>query len=625
MPRQLSALMVLVLYLNPAGAANFPWETSQLSETEAASWSDISFGNASQEPIPPGPECKVLPGDTAWPTAQDWVRLNSTLDGALLRPEPAGAVCYANNALYNRERCDWILGEGGSGRFWIDDPLNVLTRWPQGDSCPVEPRPRGNCTRGGFADYVVDARTVKHIQVAVNFARNRDIRLVIKNTGHDFHGKSCGKGSISIWTHHLKSFEFIPSLTIPSTTPGDPPLYSGMAARVSSGLESWEMYAHMRRNNMHLAVPGDSTVGAYGGWMLGGGHHSLASHFGLGSDQPLVLQVVTADGRFATADHLDNSDLFFSLRGGGPSTYGVVTSAVVKAYPALEVSQTSVRFSTSNINGSAAHKADVFWQGASAVYWFSKHATDARGTVYDNISPSGSSSFTFSAEFELPNFTKGQADAWIRTLVDNLRGLGISVSNPAARASPRSSDGSQGRGDQPGNTRFSSRLFPRMIWEDEELFSQTMSVVEEGGYTFHGIHQTPKPAVAGWPGKTSGVNPAFRLTQMHAEIFDRSSVDGTPAQWMQGWSRLNQYTQRIRDVTPDGGAYVNEADRLEPDWQQSFYGDNYQRLAEIKSRWDPWGLFWAPITPGSEKWEVRTADGLPTQNGPLCRTGTANV
>lgn len=172
--------MVLVLYLNPAGAANFPWETSQLSETEAASWSDISFGNASQEPIPPGPECKALPGDTAWPTAQDWVRLNSTLDGALLRPEPAGAVCYANNTLYNRERCDWILGEGGSGRFWIDDPLNVLTRWPQGDSCPVEPRPRGNCTRGGFADYVVDARTVKHIQVAVNFARNRDIRLVIK-------------------------------------------------------------------------------------------------------------------------------------------------------------------------------------------------------------------------------------------------------------------------------------------------------------------------------------------------------------------------------------------------------------------------------------------------------------
>jgi hypothetical protein len=35
------------------------------------------------------------------------------------------------------------------------------------------------------------------------------------------------------------------------------------------------------------------------------------------------------------------------------------------------------------------------------------------------------------------------------------------------------------------------------------------------------------------------------------------------------------------------------------------------------------GVFWAPMTVGSEAWEVITADGLPTQNGQLCRAKSA--
>ncbi len=33
--------------------------------------------------------------------------------------------------------------------------------------------------------------------------------------------------------------------------------------------------------------------------------------------------------------------------------------------------------------------------------------------------------------------------------------------------------------------------------------------------------------------------------------------------------------------------------------QQSFYGDKCERLLEIKRKWDPWGLFWAPTTVSS--------------------------
>lgn len=146
---------------------------------------------------------------------------------------------------------------------------------------------------------------------------------ICRNTGHDFAGRSTGRGALSVWTHNLKSFEFIASYNVTGHhDDGEPTLlYSGMAARVGTGLESWETFALMRRHGMQLGVPGDSTVAPYGGWAQGGGHHSLASLLGLGADQVLSLQVVTADGRLVTADHVENADLFWALRGGGPCTF----------------------------------------------------------------------------------------------------------------------------------------------------------------------------------------------------------------------------------------------------------------------------------------------------------------
>jgi hypothetical protein len=47
----------------------------------------------------------------------------------------------------------------------------------------------------------VNVTNVGHIQAGIDFARSREIRLVIKNTGHDFSGKNLGGGALSIWTH----------------------------------------------------------------------------------------------------------------------------------------------------------------------------------------------------------------------------------------------------------------------------------------------------------------------------------------------------------------------------------------------------------------------------------------
>jgi FAD/FMN-containing dehydrogenase len=92
----------------------------------------------------------------------------------------------------------------------------------------------GDCTLGGFPVYSVNVSNVGQIQLAVNFARNANLRLVIKNTGHCYLGKSAGAGALSIWTHNLKDLTYYPSLRIPG--------YSGPAMKVGAGVTVREVY-----------------------------------------------------------------------------------------------------------------------------------------------------------------------------------------------------------------------------------------------------------------------------------------------------------------------------------------------------------------------------------------------
>lgn len=116
-----------------------------------------------------------------------------------------------------------------------------------------------------------------------------------------------------MWTHYLKGFEFLKEYTM-----GE---YKGPAARIGAALEAWEGANAMVAQNVTVVVPLDQSVGYGGGWQLGGGHGPLTSYRGLGADQILSLNVVTADGRFVTADLNQNTDLFFALRGGGGSKH----------------------------------------------------------------------------------------------------------------------------------------------------------------------------------------------------------------------------------------------------------------------------------------------------------------
>lgn len=74
---------------------------------------------------------------------------------------------------------------------------------------------------------------------------------------------------------------------------------------------------------------------------------------------------------------------------------------------------------------------------------------------------------------------------------------------------------------------------------------------------------------------------------------------------------------QLEALTPGGGAYLNEADFRQPNWQNVFYGVNYDDLKSIKIKYDPYGLFYGLTAVGSENWTTRS-------DGRLCRTSNSS-
>ena len=70
---------------------------------------------------------------------------------------------------------------------------------------------------------------------------------------------------------------------------------------------------------------------------------------------------------------------------------------------------------------------------------------------------------------------------------------------------------------------------------------------------------------------------------------------------------------QLEKLTPGGGAYVNEGNFQQPDFQHVFYGDNYDKLKAIKNKYDSHHQFYGLTAVGSEIWTQRS-------DGRLCRT-----
>lgn len=364
-----------------------------------------------------------------------------------------------------------------------------------------------------------------------------------------------------------------------------------------------------------------------GGYIQGGGHSPLSSIYGTGADQVLAFEVVMPDGNFVTADFTQNTDLFWALRGGGGSTFGVATSVTVKAFPDVQATASRFSFDTSAVGN------ETFWAGVRAYFDYFPTNADLGTYAYFLLLPNNPRQgvWTFQmTPFFAPNKTLAETEAILRPWLAQLDALGIKVDPNITHYDsfyPAWVESFPLEVIQKVNVASGSRLFPRANFEDEGLLNETFANIRlssERNRVIVGFNI--KATSPGTGPEDNAVNPAWRENLLFAIQSVRWGVNATTDQI---WEARRGFTfgdmQRWRDVSPGAGSYLAESDRLEPNFQQAFYGDKYPRLLELKRRFDPGDVFYAATAVGSEFWEVVTANTLPSENGRLCRvnaTGT---
>ncbi|KAH8676858.1 FAD binding domain protein [Tricladium varicosporioides] len=553
--------------------------------------------------------CKLLPGDWAWPADFVWDILNILLGDSLIKTVPSAAPCYKDWPEYDPVKCAAIEASWRSSNLHMNDPTSVMLPLYEGRTCmPPSVADKSTCTVGGYPSYAVNVSNVAQIQLAVNFARNANLRLVVKNTGHDFAGKASGAGALSVWTHWLKDKSYFANFKADNG-------YVGPAIKVGAGVQVWEVYEYANSLGV-TALGGEAvTVGMAGGWTAGGGHSPLSSLYGLGADQVLSMEVVLADGRFITATSKKNPDVFWMMRGGGGSTIGVVTSLTVKVYPKLIA--TTVLFNWT-LSGNVTNT--TFWQGISAYFDNIEKFVDVGTYGYHHIS---AASFTM-APFFAPNMTIEQTKALLKPLFDKLAAIGLPV-NPYYNFADNYHDAWKPAFPQErvggATVKTASRLMPRYAIHDPILRERTFGAYKaatERGYFVTGFHISGK-GIAVTPPTDAAVLPAWRTALTHTIVGAGWAVNATIAEIKEKTLAVTSFMDVFRAIAPDSGAYMSEADLIEPNLQQEFYGSNYPRLHMLKEKYDPSGVFFALTAVGSEDWEVLSEDGLWNNNGRLCR------
>ncbi|KAK2769895.1 hypothetical protein FQN53_005828 [Emmonsiellopsis sp. PD_33] len=557
--------------------------------------------------------CKVYPEDPEWPSDDSWKELDSLTDGRLLKPRPQAAPCYEGPE-YNPQLCEQMSANWTNSYTHLADPIEMLSPVLQGLTCMVPSiYDSGDCTQGGFPTYVVNATSPKHVQAAVNFARNSGIRLVVRNTGHDFLGKSGGGESLSIWTHYFKDIDYIDEYV--DEVEG----YSGPAFKCGVGVQAFEIYKAASEKGRVVVGGEGETVGVMGGYMQGGGHSPLSPLYGAGADNVLAFEVVTADGKFITADHTQNSDLFWALRGGGGSTFGVATSVTVKAHPDVQTTASRFTFTSEKISN------ETFWAGVRT--YFDYFIDNAAASTYSYFvllhNNPGPGQFLFQmTPFFAPNKTLEETHAILDPWFARLNDLGITFDPQIKHYDsfyPAWRESFPLEVVEKVQVATGSRLFPRENFEDDAAKDQIFNEFRRSLETNHVMVAFNMKMISP-DNPDNAVNTAWRKNVLFAMQSVRWGLNATVDEV---WEARRGFTfgdmQRWRDISPGAGSYLAEADRLEPDFGQAFFGDNYPRLLELKKKWDPEHLFYAATTVGSEEWEILSVDTLPNENGKLCR------
>ncbi|EUC56555.1 FAD-binding domain protein, partial [Rhizoctonia solani AG-3 Rhs1AP] len=130
---------------------------------------------------------------------------------------------------------------------------------------------------------------------------------------------------------------------------------------LEAGVQWGEAYKFADSMGRVLAGGGATSVGAAGGFPLGGGYSLLSPSLGLGLNNIVEIELVTADGQLRKVNECSHPDLFWALRGGGGGTWGATTKITYRTHPRSELYIFLVDGLSPNMTDAVARETVLRW------------------------------------------------------------------------------------------------------------------------------------------------------------------------------------------------------------------------------------------------------------------------
>ncbi|GJE99669.1 FAD-binding domain-containing protein [Phanerochaete sordida] len=570
-------------------------------------------------------KCRCLFTEPCWPSKDEFAALEATLSQPLLAPQQLATPCHTSWFL--NEECElaqelwvdgWWRSNSSNSAGGTEQPTFAAYYAPDGhiEACFLNTTLGYPCLQGNIPPIGVDVRSVKDIQLAIDFAAAHNLRVVVKNTGHDYLGRSTARNAFLIWTHHLKSIQYHDTFK-PSGAPNGT-VYTD-AITLGSGVQWQEAYdAVFARGRIIVGgiAPGAS-VGAAGGWVQGGGHSALAPQHGLGVDNVLEMTIVTSDGRYHVVNSYQEPDLFWALRGGGGGTWGVVVSVTYQTHPSSPI---LAAYMIASVNAPTvdAGTADIptFRALFTELVRITPTLADAGWSGYVDILPSDDTglpwlSLLYIAPASAPTARSTMQDffAFAQHLADSARPeegalyVDLASIDSLSGFAEWELTNFRGKSGEVGvNTELGSRLLPRDLLQSNH--TAVADAVLGLGIPHIGFYIVAGGAVSTVDPDSVALNPAWRDALIHV-VFSPLWEEGASLDTINAARDLVKKGEAaFRALTPGGGAYFNEASLYEENFQQTFWGSHYEKLRAVKKQYDPIDLFVVPEGVGSEDWDA---------------------
>lgn len=407
---------------------------------------------------------------------------------------------------------------------------------------------------------IIRCQTVNDVITGVNTARQLHLPVAIRGGGHNVTGNAVCDRGVMIDLSLMKKVQVDPEQ---------------MTAKAQTGA-TWGDFDKATQVYGLATTGGLISTTGIAGLTLGGGVGWLVRHHGMSCDNLISAEVVTANGELVTASTAENPDLFWGLRGAG-GNFGVVTSLTYRLHPVSQVFGGMILYPRTEAQKVIRYFRDFMATAPRELTLYAAllHSPDGQPVVgimgcYSGDVPAAESVLKPIREFGSPLLDTFSVQPYLQmqTMLD---------------------------GPFPHGNRYywksgflkelSDEAIDTIIQQAEDVPSPLTPIIFE----LYGGKAAEEPE--------GGTSYPHRMNQFDLVVISNWTVpedDEKNISWTRAlWEAVQPYTSNrvyVNTLGIEGEQRVREA-----------YGRNYNRLQEIKKKYDPLNLFCLNqnIQPGS--------------------------